>query len=175
MKRIGIDEFYVFGNEKGGRQFITIVRDLDAGRILNVSRGKGEDALRMFASRLRRSGVAEQTECVAMDMANAFANFAAHNLPNALVVFDHFHVIKMINGIINKIRRAAMAKINAETRSALKELDLSKEEREVIERPEKKIKDRQEKAQGVRMGLRLGEEGFPWRRRKGGCRIGKAG
>ena len=152
VKRIGIDEFYVFGNEKGGRQFITIVRDLDTGRILNVSRGKGEDALRMFASRLRRSGVAEQIECVAMDMANAFANFAAHNLPNALVVFDHFHVIKMVNDIINKIRRAAMAKIDAETRSALKELDLSKEEREVVEKLEKKIKDRQEKAKEVLKG-----------------------
>ena len=30
-------------------------------------------------------------------------------------------------------------------------------------------------AQGVRMGLRFGEEGFPRRRWEGGCRIGKAG
>ena len=30
VKRIGVDEFYAFGNEKGGRQFVTIVRDLDA-------------------------------------------------------------------------------------------------------------------------------------------------
>ena len=152
VKRIGIDEFYVFGSEKGGRQFVTIVRDLDSGRILNVSRGKGEDALRMFASRLRRSGVAGQIECVTMDMANAFANFATHNLPNALIVFDHFHVIKMVNDIINKIRRAAMAKINAETRSALKELDLSEEEREVVEKLEKKIRERQERAKEVLKG-----------------------
>ena len=152
VRRIGIDEVYVFHEERGGRQFVTVVRDLDTGRVLNVSRGKGEDALRMFASRLRRSGVAAEVECVTMDMANAFANFAEHNLPNALVVFDHFHVVKMVNDIINKIRRAAMAKINAETRQALMALDLSKEEREVVARLEKKIKDRQEKAKDVLKG-----------------------
>ena len=152
VRRIGIDEVYVFHEERGGRQFVTVVRDLDTGRVLNVSRGKGEDALRMFASRLRRSGVAAEVECVTMDMANAFANFAEHNLPNALVVFDHFHVVKMVNDIINKIRRAAMAKINAETRQALMALDLSKEEREVVARLEKKIKDRQEKAKKVLKG-----------------------
>ena len=152
VRRIGIDEVYVFHGERGGRQFVTVVRDLDTGRVLNVSRGKGEDALKMFASRLRRSGVAAEIECVTMDMANAFANFAEHNLPNALVVFDHFHVVKMINDIINKIRRAAMAKINAETRQALRALDLSKEEREVVARLEKKIKDRQEKAKKVLKG-----------------------
>ena len=111
VRRIGIDEVYVFHGERGGRQFVTVVRDLDTGRVLNVSRGKGEDALKMFASRLRRSGV-----------------------------------------IINKIRRAAMAKINAETRQALRALDLSKEEREVVARLEKKIKDRQEKAKKVLKG-----------------------
>ena len=152
VRRIGIDEVYVFHGERGGRQFVTVVRDLDTGRVLNVSRGKGEDALKMFASRLRRSGVAAEIECVTMDMANAFANFAEHNLPNALVVFDHFHVVKMVNDIINKIRRAAMAKINAETRQALRALDLSKEEREVVARLEKKIKDRQEKAKKVLKG-----------------------
>ena len=152
VRRIGMDEVYVFHGERGGRQFVTVVRDLDTGRVLNVSRGKGEDALKMFASRLRRSGVAAEIECVTMDMANAFANFAEHNLPNALVVFDHFHVVKMINDIINKIRRAAMAKINAETRQALRALDLSKEEREVVARLEKKIKDRQEKAKKVLKG-----------------------
>lgn len=152
VRRIGMDEVYVFHGERGGRQFVTVVRDLDTGRVLNVSRGKGEDALKMFASRLRRSGVAAEIECATMDMANAFANFAEHNLPNALVVFDHFHVVKMINDIINKIRRAAMAKINAETRQALRALDLSKEEREVVARLEKKIKDRQEKAKKVLKG-----------------------
>ena len=45
-----------------------------------------------------------------------------------------------------------MAKINAETRQALRALDLSKEEREVVARVEKKIKDRQEKAKKVLKG-----------------------
>ena len=130
------------------------MRDIDTGRILNVSRGKGEDALKMFASRLKRCKHPPKIECVTMDMSNAYANFVSHNLPDATVVFDHFHVIKMINERIDKIRRAAMAKINAETRRALQELDLSKEERKVVAKLEKKIRDRQEKAHDVLKGNR---------------------
>jgi len=154
VKRIGIDEICVFHHERGGLQYITVVRDIDTGRILNVSRGKGEDALKMFASRLKRCKQTPKIECVTMDMSNAYANFVAHNLPNATVVFDHFHVIKMINEKIDKIRRAAMAKINAETRRALQELDLSKEERAVVAKLEKKIRDRQEKAHDILKGNR---------------------
>lgn len=154
VKRIGIDEICVFHRERGGLQYITVVRDIDTGRILNVSRGKGEDALKMFASRLKRCKHPPKIECVTMDMSNAYANFVSHNLPDATVVFDHFHVIKMINERIDKIRRAAMAKINAETRRALQELDLSKEERKVVAKLEKKIRDRQEKAHDVLKGNR---------------------
>jgi len=152
VKRIGIDEIYVFHREHGGRQYVTIVRDLDTGRILNVSRGKGEDALKMFASRLKRLKTPPQIECVTMDMSNGFRNFVENSLPDAQIVFDHFHVIKMINDKINKIRRAAMAKINAETRRALKEIDREKEEKKVVAKLEKKIKDRQEKARKVLKG-----------------------
>lgn len=152
VKRIGIDEMCVFHHERGGRQYVTIVRDLDTGCVLNVSRGKGEDALKMFASRLKRCMHPPKIECAAMDMSNAYANFVQNNLPDATIVFDHFHVIKMINDKINKIRRAAMAKINSETRKALRELDLSKEEREVVAKLTMKIKERQEKAKQVLKG-----------------------
>ena len=40
-----------------------------------------------------------------MDMSNAYGNFIEHGLHGASIVSDHFHVIKMINDRINKIRR----------------------------------------------------------------------
>ena len=156
VRRIGLDEIYAFPSEHGGLQYITVARDLDDGRILNVSRGKGEAALAMFASRLKRLekrlGHPVRIECVTMDMSKAYRNFVEHSLHGATIVFDHFHVIKMINDKINKIRRAAMAQINSETRKALKDLDLSKEEREVVKKLEEQIKDRQEKAKDVLKG-----------------------
>ena len=152
VKRIGIDEVCVFHCEHGGLQYITVVRDLDTGRILNVSRGKGEDALKMFASRLKRLKTPPQIECATMDMSNGYMNFVENSLPGAEIVFDHFHVIKMINDKINKIRRAAMAKINAETRQALMEIDREKEEKKAVAKIEKKLRDRQEKARDVLKG-----------------------
>lgn len=152
VKRIGIDEVCVFHGERGGRQYVTVVRDLDTGRILNVSRGKGEAALKMFASRLRRLKDPPQVECVTMDMSNGYMNFAKNSLPGAKVVFDHFHVIKMANDRINKVRRAAMAKINAETRRALAEIDREKEERKAVAKIEKEIRDCREKARKALKG-----------------------
>ena len=154
VKGIGIDEIYVFHNESDGRQYLTIVRDLDDGRILNVSRGKGEAALAMFASRLKRLKEPPRIECATIDMANAYANFIENNLADCTIVFDHFHVIKMINDKINKIRRAAMARINAETRQALRDLDLSQQEKEIVEKLEKKLKAKQDKAKKILKGNR---------------------
>lgn len=154
VKRIGIDEICVFHRESGGRQYVTVVRDLDSDRILNVSRGKGEDALKMFASRLRRAKTPPKIECVTMDMSNGYMNFVENSLPGASIVSDHFHVIKMINDKINKIRRAAMAKINAETRQALAAIDREKEEKAVVARLEKEIRERQEKAREALKGNR---------------------
>lgn len=154
VKGIGIDEIYVFHNESDGRQYLTIVRDLDDGRVLNVSRGKGEAALAMFTSRLKRLKEPPRIEYATIDMSNAYANFIENNLSDCTIVFDHFHVIKMINDKINKIRRAAMAKINAETRQALRDLDLSQQEKEAVRKLEKKLKEKQEKAKQVLKGNR---------------------
>ena len=152
VKRIGIDEICVFHREHDGWQYVTVVRDLDAGRVLNVSRGKEEAALNMFASRLKRLKGKAEIECVAMDMSNAYANFVAHNLPGAAIVYGHFHVIKMINDVINKLRRTAMAQINAQTRKELDELDRKGLELEIARKLEKEINARRENARSVLKG-----------------------
>ena len=129
VRAIGIDELYVFGREKSNRKYITIVRDLDTGAVLNVSRGKGEDALKMFASRLRRLKDGPKIEYVAMDMSNAFFNFVEHSLPNAHIVFDHFHVIKAMNDRLDKIRRRTIATIKAHARRTLADESASEREK----------------------------------------------
>ena len=51
---ITIDEMYLFPHERPSRKYVTIVRDAVTGRVLSVTRGKGANALRQFAWRLRR-------------------------------------------------------------------------------------------------------------------------
>ena len=147
VTRIGIDELYVFGSERKGRKFITVVRDLDTGRVLNVSRGKGEAALKEFAYRLRRQKAVKGIRCVCMDMSNAYFAWVAKNLgKDTLIVFDHFHVVMKMNEHINNIRRLAMAQVNSDTRRRLAELAESDEDKEAVRRLMLNAKKLQDKA-----------------------------
>ncbi|MBL4882926.1 MAG: transposase [Planctomycetaceae bacterium] len=45
-------------------------------------------------------------EAVAIDMSPAFFSAVVKNLPEAAIVFDHFHVIKLFNDKLSKLRCA---------------------------------------------------------------------
>ena len=96
---IGIDEFAV----KKGHVYKTIVVDLLSGRILYVGDGKGAEALDGFWRRLGDSKA--KIKAVAMDMSGAFVSAERANLPQASIVFDHFHVVKLVNEALDKVRR----------------------------------------------------------------------
>ena len=96
---IGIDEFAV----KKGHVYKTIVVDLATGRILYVGNGKGADALAAFWKKVKRKGV--QIKYVATDLSAAFIASVLENCPNAVHVFDHFHVMKLMNDKLDDIRR----------------------------------------------------------------------
>ena len=96
---IGIDEFAV----KKGRIYKTIVVDLASGRILHVGEGKGIGALAGFWKKVRRKNIS--IKYVATDLSAAFISSVLENCPGAIHVFDHFHVIKLMNDKLDDIRR----------------------------------------------------------------------
>ena len=114
VRRLGIDEVYL-GRKFG---FITVVRDLEKGTVLFVGKGKGGDALEPFKSRLRRR--AKQIQAVAIDMSNAYAAWLKEVLPDSEIVYDHFHVIKLMNQRMDKLRRSTMNKLEEEQKKELK-------------------------------------------------------
>lgn len=114
VRRLGIDEVYL-GRKFG---FITVVRNLESGAVLFVGKGKGGDALKPLKSRLRRR--AKTIEVVAIDMSNAYAAWLKEVLPNTDIVYDHFHVIKLMNERMNQLRRSTMNKLEDEQKKALK-------------------------------------------------------
>ena len=99
VRNIGIDEFSV----RRGVEFRTIVVDLDTGRIVHVGKGRGGDALLPFWRRVRRLGV--RIRHVATDLSPAFIASVLENAPGARLVFDHFHVVKLMNEALDDIRR----------------------------------------------------------------------
>lgn len=96
---IGIDEFAV----KKGRIYKTIVVDLKTGHILYVGNGKGADALDQFWKRIKRKQI--DIKYVATDLSATFTASILENCPNAIHVFDHFHVVKLMNDKLDDIRR----------------------------------------------------------------------
>lgn len=99
VSRIGVDENYLGKKAK----YVTLVVDLDTGRVLWVGKGRGKEALEGFWERLRRSGT--RIEAVACDMSGAYWSAINEHLPGATLVFDHFHIIKLANEKIDEIRR----------------------------------------------------------------------
>jgi transposase len=118
VRSIGIDEICVGHWPDGRLRFLTIVRDNESGAVLFIGEGKGIDALAKFKSRLRKA--AKRIEVVTMDMSSAFISWVEANLPKAEIVFDHFHVVKLVNDRLDKLRRAICAELDEERRKALK-------------------------------------------------------
>ena len=103
---IGIDEFAV----RKGHKYKTIVVDLKSGRILHVGDGRSEESLKRFWRRVRKKGI--EIKYVATDMSDAFMNSVRNNAPKAVHIFDHFHVVKLMNEKLDDIRREV---VSAET------------------------------------------------------------
>lgn len=149
---IGIDEICLFHRQKKGRQYLTVVRDMESGAVVNVSRGKGGDALKAFAWRLKTQGA--RIDCVCMDMSNAYGKWAKDKLKGATVVYDHFHVVKAMNDRINDIRRNAMSRISADVRKRIREIDVEALAKEAVLAAIKKEQEREEKAKESLKGNR---------------------
>ena len=115
---IGVDEIMVGHTPSGGQRYLTIVRDLHEGTVLWVGDGKGEEALKGFEKRLRKSKA--KIEYVTMDLGHPFASWVKKNLPDATIIYDHFHVIKIMNEAVDKVRRRVMAQMEDTEKKSLK-------------------------------------------------------
>ncbi len=99
VRQIAIDEICI----GRGYRFLTLVLDLETGAILFVGQGKKAESLQPFWRRLRAARAS--VEAVAIDMSPAYLSAVAENLPAATVVFDHFHIIKLMNEKLTALRR----------------------------------------------------------------------
>jgi len=106
LKQIAIDEISI----GKGHRYLTVVLDLKTGAIVFIGDGKGADALEPFWKRLRSAKT--RIEAVAIDMSPAYINAVMSHLPEAKIVFDHFHVIKLFNDKLSELRRKLYHEVN---------------------------------------------------------------
>jgi len=87
---LGIDEHF-FSRKKG---FATTFCDLEHHRVYDVTLGRSEAALEPYLQQLKGR---EQVRVVCMDLSDTYRSIIQKYFPNAMIVADRFHVIRLIN------------------------------------------------------------------------------
>lgn len=115
LKFLVMDEIAV----SKGHKYVTIVVNYVNGNVLYVGDGKGTDALENFW-KLIGPIRAKKIKAVAIDMSPAFISAVNKNLPNAKIVFDHYHLVKLLNEHLDDLRREAYKEALNEEKNILK-------------------------------------------------------
>jgi transposase len=103
INTIGMDETSI----AKGHDYITLFVDLEQKRTIFVTDGKGSKTVEDFTKDLKaHGGDANHITDVSCDMSPAFIKGVRDNLPNAEITFDKFHILKIINEAVDKVRRA---------------------------------------------------------------------
>ena len=98
--RIGIDE-HSWLRGRTGRSFVSLVVDYDNKKIFEAVEGKTALGL---SENLSHIPGRERVKEVALDLCDPFKKFAREMFPNAKIVADHFHVVRLLNPALNKAR-----------------------------------------------------------------------
>ena len=99
LRYIAIDEISV----RKGHKYLTLVMDLQSGAVVFAGDGKGADALEPFWQRLHRCRA--RLKAVVTDMSTAYIGAVLKHLPGVPLVFDHFHIVKLMNECLAEVRR----------------------------------------------------------------------
>jgi len=103
---IGMDETSI----AKGHDYLTLFVDLANRRTIHIAEGKSNATVISFKQDFElHGGDAENITDVSCDMSPAFIKGVHGNLPNAQITFDKFHVLKIINEAVDKVRRAEVA------------------------------------------------------------------
>ncbi|MDE0853583.1 MAG: ISL3 family transposase [Nevskia sp.] len=115
LRYLGVDEVA----RAKGHDYVTVVYDLESGGLLWVGDGKCADSLGLFLAELSQD-TAAGIEAVAMDMGPAYQAAVREHLPNATIVFDRFHVMKLYSDLIRNVRASEFRKADADGKQVIK-------------------------------------------------------
>ena len=120
VRHIGIDET----STKKGQNYITVVHDLEAKRLLFATPGRDHQTVLDFAQDLKdHGGKPEQIEHVCMDMSGAFLKGAKEAMPQAAICYDRFHVAALAGQAMDEVRSAEFKADAKAVSQALGELE----------------------------------------------------
>ena len=101
MEHLGLDEKSI---EKG-HSYASILTDVSGSRVLNLVRGRTQEAAQELLETTLSQEQRASVEAVAMDMWPAYMGAVRETLPKASIVHDKFHVVKYLNESVDQVRR----------------------------------------------------------------------
>src|SRR5690554_633519 len=87
---LGIDEHF-FTRKRG---YATTLVDLKNHKVFDVVLGRSEPSLRSYLKRLPGK---ENVRVIVMDLSETYRRIAQQYFPNAMIVADRFHVVRLVN------------------------------------------------------------------------------
>ncbi len=103
LRFIGIDEF----SYRKRHHYVTVVVDHERGRIVWACEGRSAKTLERFFDALGPERTAE-LEALTMDMSGGYIKAVQERAPNAIVIFDRFHVQRLASDAVDEERRSLM-------------------------------------------------------------------
>lgn len=98
---------YLLVDEKSigkGHSYVTLVLNALSGDLLHMAEGKKKESLKSFFDKLINEQKAA-IKAVCIDRSGSYSKCIKECLPNAELVYDKFHLVMNLNGVIDKIRR----------------------------------------------------------------------
>jgi len=115
---LGVDEI----SYRKGKQYATIVYDLDRSCVLWVGKGKGRATIDQFFKEQLSDRQKKQISWASCDMSRAYTEAIKHHCPGAKLVIDRFHVVKALNEAVDAVRKEEWHKLEGDERKAIKGL-----------------------------------------------------
>lgn len=102
VTEVGVDET----SSKRGHNYVSLFVDLKASQILFATEGKDASTLERFKADFQEHhGDPSQIQEICCDMSPAFIKGVEKHFPEAHLTFDKFHVLKVLNGAVDEVRR----------------------------------------------------------------------
>lgn len=107
---LGLDEVHLLKNYR------FVVTDVENRAVIDILRKRNKSVVIDYLSKLQ--GI-DKVELVAMDMWRPYKDAVNIVIPHAKIVIDKFHVVKLANEALEKIRKANREKVSAKERRQL--------------------------------------------------------
>lgn len=102
VQEVGFDET----SSKRGHDYVSLFVDLAGPNILFATPGKDSSTVKRFKEDLIKHGGSEENiKQMCCDMSPAFIKGVEEQFPEAELTFDKFHIVKVVNDAVDRVRR----------------------------------------------------------------------